>query len=134
MDNWRCWATGCHDVWSPVIHQFAGFAQPVLRWEGHGGKGYDASGRNRTGRRQHVILADGLDGQDQRLDRLADEVAELRKLTVSIGERLSRSEGQIEIIREQAETVDAPRRHHRNPRTRPATWHCSLTATTPRRH
>lgn len=49
-----------------------------------------------------------LDGQDQRLDRLADEVAELRKLTVSIGERLSRSEGQIEIIREQIETVNAP--------------------------
>ncbi len=48
------------------------------------------------------------DAQDKRLDRLADEVAELRKLTVSIGERLSRSEGQIEIIREQIKTVDAP--------------------------
>lgn len=48
------------------------------------------------------------DAQDQRLDRLADEVAELRKLTISIGERVSRSEGQIEILREQIKTVDAP--------------------------
>lgn len=48
------------------------------------------------------------DAQNQRLDRLADEVAELRKLTISIGERVSRSEGQIEIIREQIKTVDAP--------------------------
>ena len=49
-----------------------------------------------------------LDAQDQRLDRLADEVAELRKLTVSIGERVSRSEGQIDILLEQIKTVDAP--------------------------
>lgn len=48
------------------------------------------------------------DAQDQRLDRLADEVAELRKLTISIGERVSRSEGQIEILRKQIKTVDAP--------------------------
>lgn len=48
------------------------------------------------------------DAQDQRLDRLADEVAELRKLTIGIGERISRSEGHIEIIREQIKTVDAP--------------------------
>ena len=48
------------------------------------------------------------DAQDQRLDRLADEVAELRTLTIGIGERISRSEGQIEIIREQIKTVDAP--------------------------
>ena len=48
------------------------------------------------------------DAQDQRLDRLADEVSELRKLTVSIGERVSRSEGQIEVIREQLQTADAP--------------------------
>ena len=49
-----------------------------------------------------------LDAQDQRLDRLADEVAELRKLTVSIGERVSRSEGQIDILLEQIRTADAP--------------------------
>lgn len=48
------------------------------------------------------------DAQSQRLDRLTDEVIELRKLTISIGERVSRSEGQIEIIREQIKTVDAP--------------------------
>lgn len=48
------------------------------------------------------------DAQDQRLDRLADEMAQLRELTVNIGERVSRSEGQIEIIREQIKTVDAP--------------------------
>ena len=48
------------------------------------------------------------DSQDVRLDRLADEVAALRRLTVSIGERLSRSEGQIEVIREQIKIVDAP--------------------------
>jgi len=49
-----------------------------------------------------------LDAQGQRLERLADEVAHLRELTISIGERVSRSEGQIEIIREQIKTVDAP--------------------------
>ena len=36
------------------------------------------------------------DAQDQRLDHLTDEVAELRRLTVSIGERLPRSEGEID--------------------------------------
>ena len=34
-------ATDCHDAGSPVIHQFAGFAQPVLGLEGHDGKEYD---------------------------------------------------------------------------------------------
>ncbi len=48
------------------------------------------------------------DVQDRRLDRLAGEIAELRKLTIRIGERLSRSEGQIDVIREQIKTVDAP--------------------------
>ena len=55
-----------------------------------------------------VLTNQRFDAQDQRLDRLADEVVELRKLTISIGERVSRSEGQIEIIREQIKTVDAP--------------------------
>ncbi len=48
------------------------------------------------------------DTHDRRLDRLAGEIAELRKLTIRIGERLSRSEGQIDVIREQIKTVDAP--------------------------
>lgn len=45
---------------------------------------------------------------DQRLDRLTDEVSELRTLVTSVGDRVSRNEGQIEIIREQFQTVDAP--------------------------
>ena len=48
------------------------------------------------------------DAQDQRLDRLTDEVSALRQLTVSIGERVSRNEGQIDLIREHLQTVDAP--------------------------
>ena len=36
------------------------------------------------------------DAQDERLDLLTNEVSELRKLTVSIIERVSRHEGQID--------------------------------------
>ena len=39
--------------------------------------------------------------QDQRLDRLTDEVSALRTLVVGIGERVSRNEGAIGVIREQ---------------------------------
>lgn len=46
--------------------------------------------------------------QDQRLDQLANEVSELRKLVVGISERVSRNEGQIEVIREQSQIADAP--------------------------
>ena len=48
------------------------------------------------------------DAMDQRIDRLADEVSELRLLVTGIGERVSRNEGHIQIIREQLQTVDAP--------------------------
>lgn len=48
------------------------------------------------------------EGVNKRLDRLTDEVSELRSLVVGIGERVSRNEGQIVIIREQLQTVDAP--------------------------
>ena len=53
------------------------------------------------------------DAMDQRFDAwtsdlLADEVSELRILVTGIGERVSRNEGQIQIIREQLQTVDAP--------------------------
>ena len=48
------------------------------------------------------------DGMNQRIDRLADEVSELRILVTGIGERVSRNEGQIQIIREQLQTVGAP--------------------------
>lgn len=46
--------------------------------------------------------------QDESFDRLTGEVAELRKLTVSIGERVSRNEGQIDVITQQLQTADAP--------------------------
>ena len=49
-----------------------------------------------------------LDAMDERIDRLADEVSELRTLVGGIGERVSRNEGQIEVVREQLQTVDAP--------------------------
>ena len=49
-----------------------------------------------------------LDAQDKRLDRLTDEISELRKLTVGISERVSRSEGEIDVIREQLRIADTP--------------------------
>ena len=45
-----------------------------------------------------------LDTVDDRLGRLETGVAELRTL----GDRVSRNEGQIDLIREQLRTVDAP--------------------------
>ena len=48
------------------------------------------------------------DKTDERLDRLTDEVSELRKLTVGISERVSRNEGQIDVIKQQLQTADAP--------------------------
>ena len=52
---------------------------------------------------------DGLEaGMNQRLDRLIDEVAELRRLTVGISERVSRNEGEIDVIREQLRIADTP--------------------------
>lgn len=47
-------------------------------------------------------------GMNRRFDQLTSEVAELRKLTVSIGERVSRNEGQIDVILQQLQTADAP--------------------------
>ena len=48
------------------------------------------------------------DQQGERLDLLTNEVAELRKLTVSIIERVSRHEGQIDFLMERLQTVDVP--------------------------
>ena len=48
------------------------------------------------------------DAQDKRLDGLTDEVSELRKLTVGISERVSRNEGEIDVIRQQLQTADKP--------------------------
>ena len=45
---------------------------------------------------------------NQRLDRLTDEVSELRRLVVGISERVSRNEGEIDVIREQFRIVDTP--------------------------
>ena len=45
-----------------------------------------------------------LEAVDQRLGRLEDAVSELRTLS----DRVSRNRGQIRIIREQLQTVDAP--------------------------
>ncbi len=49
-----------------------------------------------------------LDGHGKRLDRLSDEVSELRRLIVGIGERVSRNEGEIDVIREQLRIADTP--------------------------
>ena len=48
------------------------------------------------------------DAQDKRLDRLSNDVSELRKLTVGISERISRSEGEIDVIRDQLRIADKP--------------------------
>lgn len=45
---------------------------------------------------------------NRRFDRLIDEVFELRRLTVGIIERVSRNEGEIDVIREQLQTADNP--------------------------
>ena len=45
---------------------------------------------------------------NRRLDRLTNEVLELRKLTVGIIERVSRNEGEIDVIREQLQIADKP--------------------------
>jgi len=45
---------------------------------------------------------------DKRIDRLADEVSELQKLTVGIGERVSRNEGRIDVILDQMRAADTP--------------------------
>jgi DNA anti-recombination protein RmuC len=57
---------------------------------------------------QDQRISERFDAQDQRLDRLTGEVSELQRLVVGIGERVSRTEGQIEVIREQLQTADAP--------------------------
>lgn len=48
------------------------------------------------------------DAQDRRLEDLVKDVSELRELAVNISERVSRNEGQIDIIREQMRIADTP--------------------------
>ena len=45
---------------------------------------------------------------NRRFDRLTDEVFELRRLTIGIIERVSRNEGEIDVIREQLQIADKP--------------------------
>ena len=45
------------------------------------------------------------DQQDRRLDGLTEGVSELRKLTTRIAERVSRNEGQIDLITERLQPV-----------------------------
>lgn len=67
---------------------------------------FDAQDRHITQR--FDAIDQRFDAMNKRLDRLADEVSELRKLTVSISERVSHNEGQIDVIREQIQAADTP--------------------------
>ena len=53
---------------------------------------------------QDKLIAQGLDAQErlmnQRFDRLTDEIADLRGIMVGVSERVSRNEGEIDVIRE----------------------------------
>ena len=55
---------------------------------------------------QAQLMNQRFDAQDRRLDRLADEVSELRRLMVGIAERVPRNEGEIDVIREQLRIAD----------------------------
>ena len=48
------------------------------------------------------------DAVDQRFNRIENELSTLRGLIVGISERVSRNEGQIDVIREQIQAVDTP--------------------------
>ena len=57
---------------------------------------------------QDRYIDQGSVAANQRLDQLTVETSELRKLLTSISERVSRNEGEIDVIREQFRAVDAP--------------------------
>ena len=57
---------------------------------------------------QDRYIDQGFVAVNQRLDQLTVETSELRKLTTGIVERVSRNEGEIDVIREQIRAVDAP--------------------------
>ena len=67
---------------------------------------FDAHEKLMNERFEHVYQR--LDAQGKRLDRLTDEVAELRGLMVSITERVSRNEGEIAVIRDHLRIADTP--------------------------
>ena len=51
-----------------------------------------------------IMMNQRFDAVDQRLEGLENDVSELRK----IDDRVSRNEGQIDVIRQQLQTVDTP--------------------------
>ena len=53
---------------------------------------------------QDKYINQRFDAQDTRIEDLANAVSELHKLS----ERVSRNEGQIDVIRQQLQTADAP--------------------------
>ena len=57
---------------------------------------------------QDKYINQRFDAVDQRFDALENDVTELRELIVSTSERVSRNEGQIDVIRQQLQTADAP--------------------------
>ena len=57
---------------------------------------------------QNRLANERFEAVTQRLDRLTTEVSELRRLVVGIGERVSRNEGEIDVIREQLRIADTP--------------------------
>ncbi len=57
---------------------------------------------------QDKYINQRFDAMDQRLERLENDVTELRQLTVSISERVSRNEGQIDVLRQRLQTADTP--------------------------
>ena len=57
---------------------------------------------------QDRLVNQRFDAQDQRLDRLTEEVSELRRLMAGIGERVSRNEGAIDVIRDRLRIADTP--------------------------
>ena len=70
---------------------------------------FDAVGRRFDSVDQRFDAVDQrFDAMDKRIDRLADEVSELRKLTVSISERVSKNEGRIDVILDLMRAADTP--------------------------
>ena len=53
-------------------------------------------------------LSQRFDTQDRRIEDLANDVSELRKLTVSINELVSQNERRIDVIEQQLQTADVP--------------------------
>ena len=57
---------------------------------------------------QEKLMNQRFEQVDQRFDRLTEQVSELRRIMVGIGERVSRNEGEIDVIREHLRIADTP--------------------------